>query len=83
MSETQWNSRPADLVDTWESIDKPTETPLNSNIEENEKQQRDDRLFFRSSTKTLMKSIHLEFQGIQGLKTSKHRALQVNFDLQT
>lgn len=64
-----------DLDDLWEKTGQQSETiytfdpELNSNIQKNEKPQRYDRLFFRSS---LLKAVHMELEGIQHLKTSDH-----------
>lgn len=62
---------------------------LNSNIIGNEKPQRYDRLFYRLSTSTAkqFKPVHMEFEGIQHIKTSDtlfpstHWAIQGYFDI--
>jgi len=62
---------------------------LNSNINENTKPQRYDRILFRSSTSMnkLFKPVHMEFEGIQHIKTSDiifpstHWAIQGYFDV--
>jgi hypothetical protein len=58
---------------------------LNSNISRNEIPQRSDRILFQSS---LFKAVHMEFEGIEPIKTSDHLfpsthwAIQGYFDLE-
>jgi hypothetical protein len=83
------------LDDLWEITGQQAETTytfdpeLNSNIPGNEKPQRSDRLFFRSSgtMATQFKAVHMEFEGIEHIKTSEvifpstHWAIQGYFDV--
>jgi hypothetical protein len=61
---------------------------LNSNINRNEKPQRNDRLFFRTSMNKQFKAVHMELEGIQHIKTSDvlfpstHWAIQGYFDVE-
>jgi hypothetical protein len=85
-----WDLHAIDLDDLWEKTGQQTETlytfdpELNSNIRGKEKSQRSDRIFFQSS---LLKAVHMEFEGIESIKTldhlfpSTHWAIQGYFDL--
>ncbi|CAF3915183.1 unnamed protein product [Rotaria sp. Silwood1] len=63
---------------------------LNSNITGNDKPQRYDKIFFRSSTSmnNQFKPVHMELEGIQHIKTSdvvfpsSHWAIQGYFNVQ-
>ncbi|UJR31771.1 hypothetical protein I4U23_019249 [Adineta vaga] len=85
------------LVDIWQMTGQLPETTytydpeLNSNISSREKPQRCDRLFFRSLTSMMdkFKPVHMEFEGIQHIKTSNmtfpstHWAIQGYFDVES
>ncbi|CAF1009030.1 unnamed protein product [Rotaria sordida] len=95
ISDTFWNSHIINLDDLWEKTNQRPETTytfdpeLNSNINENDKPQRYDRIFFRSLTSmnNQFKPVHMELEGIQHIKTSDiifpstHWAIQGYFDV--
>ncbi|CAF0736358.1 unnamed protein product [Adineta steineri] len=95
ISENSWDFNMCDLNDLWEKTGKQPEVTytydpeLNSNISGNEKPERYDRLFYRTSTSLndQFKPIHMELEGIQHIKTSDrifpstHWAIQGYFDI--
>ncbi|CAF4637060.1 unnamed protein product, partial [Rotaria sp. Silwood2] len=95
ISDTFWNSHTINLDDLWQMTDQRPETTytfdpeLNSNITGNDKPERYDRIFFRSSTSinNQLKPVHMELEGIQHIKTSDivfpstHWAIQGYFDV--